>query len=65
MKGDRRRQANTPAQAVALVADGYRRSEDQETEAPSAVASDSAPVPDSTPTPASLFGGHDLSQEDV
>jgi hypothetical protein len=65
VKGERRRQANTAAQAVALVADGYARAEDQETEAPSAVASDTAPVPvESTPTPAALFGSPNKSQED-
>lgn len=70
VKGDRRRQAHTAAQAVALAFDGYRleSTDTAEDSAPAPTVSDTAPVPD-VPTPSSLFGqradeGTDESQED-
>lgn len=65
VKGDVRRQAHTPSQAVALVANGFtlENTDTTEASAPAPTVSDTAPVPD-VPTPASLFGGHDESQED-
>lgn len=66
VKAGRRKQANTKSQAVALVAEGYSPEVAVEAPAPAPAptVSDTAPVQDDTPTPASVFGGHDESQED-
>lgn len=65
VKGETRRQAHSASQAVALVADGFslENTDTTEASAPAPTVSSTAPVPD-VPTPGSLFGSRDESQED-